>query len=105
MGKDSVKFKYIFKKDYNPKYAKLSYDENDQLLIYLSGHGFFDDLFGQGYLVTTDSKIDDEVRTTYISYSILREVINSIPVPHIYFIIDASFGGTFDMQIGNTGRR
>lgn len=87
------------------EYAKKSYQENDQLMIFIAGHGQFDPFFNQGYLVCKDSRKDDEVKATYLSHSNLREIVNNIPVKHIFLTIDACFGGTFDPVIAKAGSR
>jgi hypothetical protein len=86
-------------------YARMSYLPEDQLFIFIAGHGQFDDLLGQGYLVCNDSRLNDEARTTYLSHSILRNAIDNIPVQHILLAIDACFGGTFDQSIAHASSR
>jgi caspase domain-containing protein len=87
------------------EYAKKSYQENDQLFIFFAGHGQFDDIFTEGYLVGSDSKIDDPGKTSYISHSTLRTVVNNIGAKHIFLSIDACFGGTFDPLVARSGSR
>lgn len=87
------------------EYAKKSYLEDDQLFIFIAGHGQFDPFFNQGYLVCKDSKKDDEVKESYLSHSNLREIVNNIPSKHIFLTIDACFGGTFDPVIAKAGHR
>lgn len=87
------------------EYAKKSYLEDDQLFIFIAGHGQFDPFFNQGYLVCKDSERDDEVKESYLSHSNLREIVNSIPSEHIFLAIDACFGGTFDPLIAKSGHR
>lgn len=81
------------------KYAEKKYEENDQLLIYFAGHGQFDEVLGDGYLVAKDSKLQDDIKTSYISHSNLRTMVNNIPSRHIFLVVDACFGGTFDPLI------
>ncbi|MBI3111894.1 MAG: caspase family protein [Ignavibacteriales bacterium] len=81
------------------RYAERKYGENDQLLIFFAGHGQFDEVLGDGYLVAKDSKLKDDIKTSYISHSNLRTVVNSIPCRHIFLVVDACFGGTFDPLI------
>lgn len=42
---------------------------------------------------------DDKAKTTYISHSRLRSVINNIPCEHVFLTMDVCFGGTFDPVI------
>ncbi|HHL51741.1 MAG TPA: caspase family protein [Flammeovirgaceae bacterium] len=87
------------------EYAKKSYQPNDQLFIFFAGHGQFDEIFTEGYLVGKDSKLNDPGKTSYISHSTLRTVINNIPCNHILLTLDACFGGTFDPLVARSGSR
>ncbi len=87
------------------EYATKSYQEKDQLFIFFAGHGQFDEIFTEGYLVGKDSKLNDPGKTSYISHSTLRTVINNIPCEHIFLTLDACFGGTFDPLVARSGSR
>ncbi len=86
-------------------YAKKSYMPDDQLLIFFAGHGQFDDIFTEGYLVCKDSKKNDEAKETYISHSTMRTYVNNIPSNHTFIVMDVCFGGTFDQSIARAGSR
>ncbi len=87
------------------EYAKKSYQKNDQLFIFFAGHGQFDEIFTEGYIVGKDSKVNDPGKTSYISHSTLRTVVNNIPSEHIFLTLDACFGGTFDQAVAQAGSR
>jgi hypothetical protein len=87
------------------RYSMKQYQPNDQLFLFFAGHGHFDEVFNQGYLVCKDSRMDDESKRSYISFSNLREVINGIPSNHIFLAIDACFGGVFDPHIKDAVHR
>jgi hypothetical protein len=87
------------------EYTKKSYLPGDQLFVMFAGHGHFDQLFNQGYLVCKDSKITDEERLSYISHNNLRSIIDNIPSKHIFLAMDACFGGTFDPFISSSAHR
>ncbi|MCH8317647.1 MAG: caspase family protein [Bacteroidetes bacterium] len=86
------------------QYAKKSYEPNDVLLIFFGGHGHFDDVFKEGYVVAKNSREDDQTNTSYISHSNLRTIINNIPCEHILLVMDVCFGGTFDPIIAASNR-
>jgi hypothetical protein len=86
------------------QYALKNYEDDDQLLIFFAGHGFYDEIFKEGFIVASDSKANDEARISFISHNRLREVVNSIPCKHIFLMIDACFGGTFDPLIARLDR-
>lgn len=78
------------------EYSQRKFKPQDQLLIFFAGHGHFDEAFGEGYVVASNSLDNDKAKTTYISHSNLRSYINNIPCEHILLIMDVCFGGTFD---------
>jgi Caspase domain/PEGA domain len=86
-------------------YYKQKFDENDELLIVLSGHGHFDEQSRTGYFVARDGEkpSDDPNFETYIGYPILQNLITNIPCKHILVVIDACFGGTFFQEIALRG--
>lgn len=85
-------------------YAKLDYHENDNLLIFFAGHGMYDEVFKEGYVISRDSKSDDVAKTSYLSHSNLRTMVNNIPCNHILLVMDVCFGGTFDPLIAAKSR-
>ncbi|NJL11991.1 MAG: caspase family protein [Microscillaceae bacterium] len=86
------------------EYARKQYGPNDQLFIFFAGHGQFDDIFKEGYVVARDSRNEDESKSSYISHSNLRTYINSIPCKHILLVMDVCFGGTIDPLIALRGQ-
>lgn len=85
-------------------YAEKDYEKYDELFIFFAGHGQFDDVFKEGYIVAKDSKEDDLTRNSYIAYSNLRTIINNIPCDHTFLVMDVCFGGTFDPLIAASAR-
>lgn len=86
------------------EYASAGYSPEDNLLLYFAGHGEFDAVFQEGYVIARDSKMDDPAKTSYLSHSNLRTIVNNIPCNHIFLIMDVCFGGTFDPIIASTHR-
>jgi len=86
-------------------YAEKSYLPYDQLFMFFAGHGQFDEVNGEGYIVCKDSKIGDMSYNSYLSHSTLRTRINNIGSQHIFLTMDACFGGTFDPTIAQAGAR
>lgn len=77
-------------------YVQKKYKPQDQLMIFFAGHGYFDETFGEGFVVAKNSLENDKAKTSYISHSRLRSVINNIPCEHVFLAMDVCFGGTFD---------
>lgn len=84
------------------EYNERKFSPQDQLLIFFAGHGMFDETFGEGYVVASNSLANDKSRTTYISHARLRGVINNIPCEHILLVMDVCFGGTLDPVIARS---
>ena len=84
-------------------YSMKQYSSEDQLFIFIAGHGEFDKIFNEGYLVCKDSKKGDLSRSSYISHSNLRTLVNNIKCEHIFLVLDACFGGTFDPVVAQRG--
>ena len=62
--------------------------EYDQLFIFFAGHGQYDELLGQGYIVSSDSKLHDEAKSSYLSHAVLRGAIDNIPSRHTLLVMD-----------------
>jgi hypothetical protein len=78
--------------DYNTK----KFNPQDQLFVFFAGHGSFDQTLGEGYVVASNSLLNDKGRTSYISHILIRERINNIQCEHIFLMMDVCFGGTID---------
>ncbi|MFN7489083.1 MAG: caspase family protein [Chryseotalea sp.] len=78
------------------EYAEKKYKPLDQLFIFFAGHGNYDQTFGEGFVVTTESLINDEGKTSYLSHNRLRSITNNIQCEHIFLTMVVCFGGTFD---------
>lgn len=81
------------------EYSEREFKRHDQLLIFFAGHGQFDDVLGEGYVVAKNSIENDKSKTSYLSHSNLRTYINNIRCEHILLAMDVCFGGTFDPAI------
>ncbi|MBL7873074.1 MAG: caspase family protein [Cyclobacteriaceae bacterium] len=64
----------------------------DNLLIYYSGHGYFDKLMSEGYWVPVDGKVND--LSGYLSNSQILKVIENINSQHTLLVADACFSGS-----------
>lgn len=66
--------------------------ENDNLLIFYAGHGFWDEKLLVGYWLPSDAKFDK--KSTWLSNSNLKDYITGIKSKHTLLITDACFGGS-----------
>jgi len=65
--------------------------ENDNLLIFYAGHGYWDEAKGLGYWLPSDSK--KKSTANWFANSSLRDYIGSIKSKHTLLIADACFSG------------
>ncbi len=84
------------------EYGERKYQPLDQLFIFFAGHGTYDQTFGEGFVVTKESLLNDDGKTTYLSHNRLRSIINNIPAEHIFLAMDVCFGGTFDQALASS---
>ena len=87
------------------EYASKSYSENENLLIFFAGHGVYDEVFKEGYVISSNSRADDISKTSYLSHSNLRTMVNNIGCKRIFLVMDVCFGGTFDPHMATAGHR
>ena len=90
------------------EYARKQYNDNDQLLIFFAGHGYYEERnnVGIGYLVASDTLPPDADRgkSSYISHGDLRERIENIGCEHIFLMVDACFSGAVDAPVTQFNR-
>ncbi len=68
----------------------------DNLTIYYSGHGYFDDLLNEGYWVPYDADVG--ATGEYMSNSNLLKILNNINSQHTFLVVDACFSGSLFAQ-------
>lgn len=64
----------------------------DNLLIYYSGHGYFDKLLNEGYWVPVDGQRNDP--SSYIPNAQILKIIENINSQHTFLVADACFSGS-----------
>lgn len=78
---------------------------NDQLLVFIAGHGDYDEVTEEGFLVARNSKKGDLSRSSYIAHARLRDIVEKFSAGHVLLVMDVCFGGSFDQRIGAGGHR
>lgn len=82
------------------------YERDDQLFVFFAGHGHFSEQpVKAGYLVAADTQKseDDPYFETYFEHSKLRQILEELDCQHIFLVVDACFGGTFDEVVARRG--
>lgn len=65
---------------------------NDNLLIYYSGHGYYDAAMSEGYWVPADAPVQSE--GDYFANSYMLNLLKRINAKHIFLVADACFSGS-----------
>ena len=73
----------------------------DNLVIYYSGHGHFDELLNEGYWVPSDAELDKP--GDYISNTSILKIIENINAQHVFLVADACFSGSLFTTNRGTG--
>lgn len=64
----------------------------DNLVIYFSGHGHFDELLNEGYWIPFEARLNEE--GDYLPNSSILKIIESINSQHTFLVADACFSGS-----------
>ena len=88
-------------------YRKKTYQEDSQLLIFMTGHGEFREASNEGFFIPKEGKSNDPFGDSYFAHTRLERIVDNIPCNHILLAIDACYSGTFDETIAykDYGRR
>jgi hypothetical protein len=84
------------------EYNVRKFNPQDQLFIFFAGHGIFDEVLSEGYVVASNSLKNDKGKSSYVSHLLLRERINNIKCEHIFLAMDVCYGGTIDPRLTKT---
>jgi hypothetical protein len=77
---------------------------NDQLFIFIAGHGDYDATNEIGYLVFKDAPAGHDYDSD-MNLLDLRRRIDTIPASHILLVMDSCFAGGLDPDISGSGSR
>ena len=72
-------------------------DEDDNLLIYYAGHGWFDRAAERGYWLPIDARENDP--SNWISNATISDMVRAIPAKHVMLIADSCYSGTLTRGI------
>ncbi len=79
---------------------KQQIDENDKLLFFVAGHGYYSEDFYDGYLVMEDSHSleEDPTLDTYFSMAKLNRLLDGVPCKQVFSIFDVCYGASFELN-------
>lgn len=76
---------------------KQSFADEDQLFIFFSGHGAFQEVTNEGYFIPYGLKYKNFDKS--ISFNTLGKSVAKIPCKHTLLALDACYSGTIDTKI------
>jgi Leucine-rich repeat (LRR) protein/formylglycine-generating enzyme required for sulfatase activity len=81
--------------------AEREYADDEQLLVFFSGHGYFDDVTRRGYLTFRDTKPieDDPYYQSFVSHEDVRVLLERLDCNHVLLVVDSCFSGTLDPMV------
>ena len=82
-------------------WQKQTFQKDEQLFVFFSGHGTFWELASKGYFVPYGNQTGYK---NYIELTTLGNIITKIQCEHILLAIDACYSGTIDRAIAFRGR-
>ena len=68
--------------------------EEDKVLIYYSGHGYYDDFTEEGYWVPVDAAMTQDDMSQYLPNGTILKYIKALKTKHTLLISDACFSGS-----------
>ena len=71
----------------------------DNLIIFFSGHGEYDEVFGEGYWIPIDAQ--QGAPEDYIANGKIKTFLEAIPSKHTFLIVDSCFSGSLFTQFKN----
>jgi hypothetical protein len=81
--------------------AERTYQDDEQLLVFFSGHGYFDETIRRGYLAFRDSEPieNDPFLQSFVSHEDVRVLLERLDCNHVLLVVDSCFSGTLDPMI------
>ena len=75
-------------------------DENDKLIVFIAGHGYYQPDYSDGFLVFTDSYDieDDPFLDSYLPMAKLNRLLDGIDSKQILTIFDVCYGASFELS-------
>jgi peptidoglycan hydrolase-like protein with peptidoglycan-binding domain len=76
--------------------------ENDNLLVYYAGHGWFDEEAERGYWLPVDAVADNQ--SNWISNADVTDMLKAIKAKHVLVVADSCYSGTLTRGLAIGGK-
>ena len=73
-----------------------SLEDDDRLIVFYSGHGWYKKAAKLGYLVPCDA--EDDPNSDFIEVTSILNIFKSVNARHILLVVDCCFGGSFGIN-------
>lgn len=82
---------------------KSQINENDKLIFFIAGHGYYSNDFSDGYLVFKDSNVldDDYSLDSYLSMAKINRLLDGVEAKQVFSIFDVCYGASFELNNAN----
>lgn len=70
--------------------------DNDRLIVFYSGHGWYKTTSKLGYLVPSDA--EDDPNSDFIPVNFITDIFKAVKAKHILLVVDCCFGGSFGVE-------
>lgn len=104
-GFDSSDVIKLYNQDFTKKkvdsvfrYLIQNLGENDKILVFYAGHGYYDELMQEGYWIPANGPALGDDYTAYISNAVIDKYIKYLKTKHTLFITDACFSGSYFVE-------
>ncbi len=80
---------------------------DDALLIYFAGHGFYDKQMGEGYWIphgAQRARMDQPAKEDWLWNSSISRVLDASPARHVLLVADTCYGGSLFRGEGDPGK-
>lgn len=74
--------------------------ENDNFLLFVAGHGYYDTGWSDGFIVFKESRLPelDPSRESYLPMASLNRLLDNLPAKRVFAMFDICFGAYFDIN-------
>ena len=72
----------------------------DNVIIYFSGHGEYDEVFDEGYWIPVNARLG--AHEDFVPNSKIKNILEAIKSKHIFLIADSCFSGSLFTQFKST---
>lgn len=78
--------------------------QKDNLVIYFSGHGHYDEDTKSGFWIPVNAHTDEDSEDEFLNTAVIVDRLRAIDSLHTFLIIDACFSGTLMIQLKSAPR-